>query len=128
MNAYRDFINTIVFEANPNQNLDRSFPTNLAGGNALLGRFTFLTNIYSASSGLRCNTCHALPTGSDLLIDPKEVLPTANDLKVPHLRNLYQKTPAPRPLSVTHARLTRQTSTPRVFPTTGRCSKRRPRC
>ncbi len=92
MNAYRDFINTIIFEPNPNQNLDRSFPTNFGGGNALLGRFTFLTNIYSTSSGLSCNTCHALPTGSDLLINPKEILPSPNDVKVPHLRNIYQKT------------------------------------
>ena len=34
MNAYRDFINTIRFEPNPNQNLDRSMPTNFAGANA----------------------------------------------------------------------------------------------
>jgi YVTN family beta-propeller protein len=92
MSAYTNFINTIVFQANPNQNLDRSFPTNFAGANAAAGRDTFINDIYSPSSGLSCNTCHALPTGSDLLIDPKEILPSPNDVKVPHLRNIYQKT------------------------------------
>ena len=92
MNAYRDFINTIIFEPNPNQNLDRSFPTNFAGGNAALGRSLFLTNLYQPSQGLACNTCHSLPTGSDRLIDPDQVLPGSQGFKVPHLRAIYQKT------------------------------------
>jgi YVTN family beta-propeller protein len=92
MNAYRDFIDTIVFEANPNQNLDRSFPTNFAGGNPVLGRNTFITNLYQPSQGLACNVCHSLPTGSDRLIDPDQVLPGSQGFKVPHLRAIYQKT------------------------------------
>ena len=92
MNAYRDFINTIIFESNPNQNLDRSFPTNFAGGNAVLGRSTFITNLYQPSQGLACNVCHSLPTGSDRLIDPDQVLPGSQGFKVPHLRAIYQKT------------------------------------
>jgi YVTN family beta-propeller protein len=94
INAYRDFINTIVFEPNPNQNLDRSFPTNFAGANAAAGFNTFVNEFYQPtnSSGLTCNTCHKLPTGSDRLIDPKEVLPGFQDVKVPHLRAIYQKT------------------------------------
>lgn len=92
MNAYRDFINTIVFEPNPNQNLDRTLPTSFAGGNPVLGRSLFITNLYQPSQGLACNTCHALPTGSDRLIDPDVVLPGSQGFKVPHLRAIYQKT------------------------------------
>ncbi len=97
MDAYRDFINTIVFEPNPNQNLDRSFPTNFAGGNAVLGRSTFINTNYQNPSvafpnGLKCNSCHALPTGSDRKINSDLVLPGSQGFKVPHLRAIYQKT------------------------------------
>lgn len=92
MNAYRDFINTVIFEPNPNQNLDRTLPTNFAGGNAVLGRATYITNLYQPSQGLACNVCHSLPTGSDRLIDPDQVLPGSQGFKVPHLRAIYQKT------------------------------------
>ena len=94
MNTYRDFINTIVFQPNPNQNLDRSLPTSFAGANPIAGRNTFINEFYQPtnSSGLSCNTCHKLPTGSDRLINPDAVLPGAQGFKVPHLRNLYQKT------------------------------------
>lgn len=94
MNTYRDFINSIVFQPNPNQNLDRSLPTSFAGANPIAGRNTFINEFYQPtnSSGLSCNTCHKLPTGSDRLINPDAVLPGAQGFKVPHLRNLYQKT------------------------------------
>jgi YVTN family beta-propeller protein len=92
MNTYRDFINTIVFQPNPNQNLDRTMPASFAGGDPVAGRNTFLNELYQPTLGLSCNTCHRLPTGSDRLIDPDAVLPGSQDFKVPHLRNLYQKT------------------------------------
>lgn len=99
MNAYRDFINTIIFEPNPNQNPDRSFPTSFAGGNPVAGRNTFINETYvppgadeRIPNGLACNTCHALPTGSDRLINPDDPLPGSQGFKVPHLRAIYQKT------------------------------------
>ncbi len=97
MNAYRDFINTIVFEANPNQNLDRSLPMSFAGGDPVAGRNTYINENYqnpslAFPSGLKCNSCHALPTGSDLLINSDQVLPGSQGFKVPHLRAIYQKT------------------------------------
>jgi YVTN family beta-propeller protein len=90
--AFRDFINTVVFQPNPNQNLDRSFPTNFGGANAALGRTLFLTNLYQPAQGLSCNTCHKLPTGSDRLINPDQVLPGSQGFKVAQLRSIYQKT------------------------------------
>lgn len=90
MNAYRDFINTIVFQPNPNQNLDRSFPTNFAGGNAAAGLNTFTNESYTP--GFRCINCHTLPAGSDrLLRSAGGGLEASQDFKAPHLRNLYQK-------------------------------------
>lgn len=84
MNAYRDFINTIRFQPNPNQNLDRTLPATFDGGDPIEGRNTYI-NVTG------CNTCHTLPTGSNGLVIQKEVLQETQAFKVPHLRNVYQK-------------------------------------
>jgi YVTN family beta-propeller protein len=94
INAYRDFINTITFEPNPNQNLDRTYPTNFAGGNALVGKDAFfLTNYVNPVLNLQCNSCHTGPPGpgSDSLIIPASALQESQDFKVPQLRSAYQK-------------------------------------
>jgi YVTN family beta-propeller protein len=95
MNAYRDFINTITFEPNPNQNLDRTYPTNFAGGNAAAGRnaFFFTNYVGAGPIALQCNSCHTGPPGpgSDSLIIPASALQESQDFKVPHLRAIYQK-------------------------------------
>jgi hypothetical protein len=47
--------------------------------------------------GLSCNTCHTLPDGGDATIITGQVLEgDGQDIKVPHLRNVYQK------LNLTH--------------------------
>ncbi len=94
MNAYRDFINTIRFEPNPNQNLDRSLPTNLAGANPRAGLSNFVFDPYlgAGTNGLTCNACHTLPAGSGRFFVNGFFLQESQDFKVPHLRNLYQKT------------------------------------
>ncbi|HEY5913868.1 MAG TPA: hypothetical protein VJA21_25040, partial [Verrucomicrobiae bacterium] len=91
MNAFRDFINTITFGPNPNQNLDRTYPTNFAGGNAEAGRVAYMFTNYAG--GLTCNNCHTAPpgTGSNGGIIPANALQESQDFKVPHLRNIYQK-------------------------------------
>ena len=89
MNAFRDFINTVLFEPNPNQNLDRTLPATFAGGNPTTGRTTYLNTQYT--TGLTCNTCHSLPTGTNRLIIPAAALQESQDFKVPQLRNMYQK-------------------------------------
>jgi hypothetical protein len=95
MNAYRDFINTVTFEPNPNQNLDRTYPTSFAGGNAAAGRnaFFFTNYVGGGALGLQCNTCHSGPPGpgSDSLIIPASALQESQDFKVPQLRAIYQK-------------------------------------
>ena len=98
MQAFRDFIDTLVFEPNPNQNLDRSFPTAFPTkngvGNAALGNNIFANEIFLEYR--TCATCHAPPAGSSLVIFPGGAVRGPQDLKVPHLRNVYQK------LNLTH--------------------------
>jgi DNA-binding beta-propeller fold protein YncE len=92
MNAYRDFINTIIFQPNPNQNLDRTYPTNFpGGGDARAGQNAFFFTNYTA--GLTCTSCHTGPPGpgSNRLIIPAAALQESQDFKVPELREMYQK-------------------------------------
>ncbi|HWX18771.1 MAG TPA: hypothetical protein VN578_02585 [Candidatus Binatia bacterium] len=95
MNAYRDFINTIIFEPNPNQNLDRTYPTNFAGGDASAGRNAFFFTNYTGSGilALQCNSCHTGPPGpgSNKILIPASALQESQDFKVPELREVYQK-------------------------------------
>ncbi len=89
MNTYTSFANSILFLPNPNQNLDRSLPTNLAGGNPVNGESDFM-NIRNTGGVLTCNQCHTSNpgTGSNRLVTN---LVPPQPLKVPHLRNIYQK-------------------------------------
>ena len=91
--AYRAYINTIVFQPNPNQNLDRTLPASFAGGDPNAGRNTFFNEQYQSVLGLSCTTCHTGPpgSGSDRLIFDRQALGESQDFKVPHLRNVYQK-------------------------------------
>ncbi len=94
MAAYRAYINTIVFQPNPNQNLNRTLPTTFAGGDPTAGRNAFMGTNYGTLGGfinLRCNTCHSVPTGSDRGFTPAQALEEPQDFKVPQLRNIYQK-------------------------------------
>jgi hypothetical protein len=91
MAAYRDFVNTIQFQPNPNQNLDRTLPATFAGGNPSAGRNTFLNEPFA--SNITCNTCHTANPGpgTNRMIIPASALQENQDFKVPHLRNVYQK-------------------------------------
>lgn len=93
MAAFRNFVNTIVFQPNPNQNLDRTLPTTFLGANPNAGRLAFINTNYqgSGATGLKCNTCHLLPTGTDRSATPASALQEPQSFKVPHLRNVYQK-------------------------------------
>ena len=89
MNAFTAFVNTVTFMPNPFQNLDRSYPTNLEGGNAQNGLNEYSTIILSGTT-TTCNTCHTLTNfGSDL-----EMFILGNEnqpMKATLLRASYQK-------------------------------------
>jgi YVTN family beta-propeller protein len=93
MAAYRTFINTIVFQPNPNQNLDRTLPASFAGADPTAGRNAYVQTNYADLAGipLRCNTCHLLPAGTDRGFTPAIALQEPQDFKVPQLRSVYQK-------------------------------------
>jgi YVTN family beta-propeller protein len=91
MQAFEAYIDTIAFQPNPNQNLDRTLPTSLDGGNAVTGQYDFLHVQINSIPNNFCNNCHTSNPGpgSDLYIVTRPNLP--QPLKVPTLRNIYQK-------------------------------------
>ena len=91
MGGYTNFANSILFQPNPYQNLDRTLPSSLSGGNPAAGQSDFLTvNGTGFSQKGPCNDCHTSNPGpgSNRLI-VKQFPP--QPLKVPELRNIYQK-------------------------------------
>jgi YVTN family beta-propeller protein len=90
MKAFTAFINTVRYMPNPNQNLDRTLPDSLNGGNPNAGRATFLFDPYKLD--IRCNSCHfSTPgPGSNGFIQNFEG--QDQPVKVAQLRNVYQKT------------------------------------
>ena len=99
MGLYTNFANSILFLPNPNQNLDRTLPTSLNGGNPVVGQSDFLTVQATGTANLTCNQCHTSNPGpgSNRVIlpgttfTPPQNLPGLQPLKVPELRNVYQK-------------------------------------
>jgi len=91
MDAFREFIETIAFQPNPNQNLDRTLPASFEGADPVAGRDFYINENYAST--LKCNDCHtANPgNGSNNLIIPASALQESQDFKVPHLRNAYKK-------------------------------------
>lgn len=120
MVAYRDYINTIRFQPNPNQNLNRTLPATFAGGNPAAGRNAYVGTNYGTLGiiGLNCNTCHALPNGTDRGFTPAQALQEPQDMKVPQLRATYQKmrfTNAPGAQSINGFGLVHDGSDPSLF-------------
>src|ERR1035438_6195007 len=92
MDVYTNFANNILFQPNPYQNLDRTLPTSLNGGNPVNGQADFLTIAETGSTTGKkdtCNNCHTSNPGpgSNRLIEPTSPQP----MKMPELRNIYQK-------------------------------------
>lgn len=95
MNTYTAYINSILFLPNPNQNLDRTLPTSLAGGNPVQGQSDYMNvhgtkNVHDSGAGATCDGCHTTNPGpgSNRLVT--NLLPP-QPLKSPQIRNTYQK-------------------------------------
>lgn len=89
MNLYAAYAQTLTYMPNPNQNLDRTLPATLNGGDPNAGRDTYI-NVPAVGS-TTCNDCHTANPGpgTNRLITFQSHAP--QPLKVPQLRNLYQK-------------------------------------
>jgi YVTN family beta-propeller protein len=100
MTAFTNFINTIVYQPNPNENLDGTLPSSVplpdvpgvsADPNA--GENIFMTVPFN-KEGKTCVGCHTFPgPGTNLRVTPStNNAELEQPVKIPHLRNLYQRT------------------------------------
>ena len=102
MAALANFVNTIAYQPNPNQNLDRSLPTAVPlpefpnqTADANTGLNLFMTGLIG-NGGLTCNSCHTSNPGPGtnlqlkLSVEPNPDM--VQPMKTAHLRNLYQRT------------------------------------
>jgi len=89
MATYANFLNSILFLPNPYENLDRTLPTSLAGGNPVQGLVDYLTIPGSGRPKKTCQHCHTADPGpgSNRLVITFPQQP----IKVSQLRNIYQK-------------------------------------
>jgi YVTN family beta-propeller protein len=98
MQAFKNFVETIVFAPNPNRNLDHSLPETLAGGDPRAGENFFRNTpffIPAAGQSVTCTACHGHPSGvaagATLRIAQVAALDIVQPMKIPHLRNVYKK-------------------------------------
>ena len=90
MQAFTDFVLGMRYPPNPNQNLDRTYPNPASGPSAERGRIAFTTQ--QLDGPFRCSDCHSLPTGTNGFLVSGVALQETQDFKIPHLRNMYEKT------------------------------------
>ena len=91
MTAFQNFIFTVMFQPNPNLNLDGTLPVSLAGGNPQTGFNIFKTQAFTVGI-VTCNLCHLYASaGTDQFIIPAALLEQPQSFKTPQLRNIYQK-------------------------------------
>ncbi|HET7496824.1 MAG TPA: FlgD immunoglobulin-like domain containing protein [Candidatus Eisenbacteria bacterium] len=90
MQQFNDFILTLAYPPNPNQNLDRTWPNPAAPTpSPTRGKVEFDTKPHDGGT---CSVCHSFPTGTNGTLIPAQALQESQAMKVPQLRNLYQKT------------------------------------
>jgi YVTN family beta-propeller protein len=96
MAAFSDFVLPLVYPPNPHQLLDRSFLDAPPGQPSAQRGRTFFMSAPSFNSVVfdqfKCVDCHALPTGTNGQMIHANALLAPQDMKIPHLRNLYKKT------------------------------------
>ncbi len=88
MTSYAQFAMAMKHPPNPNQLLDRTRRTAPAGNNEEAG---FAAYNQPTSALLSCNTCHALPSGTNGFVINGNILQEPQQMKVPQLRNMYRK-------------------------------------
>jgi YVTN family beta-propeller protein len=90
LQAFEDFVATIIYPPNPNRNFDGSLQdtTFANGGNPFVGEDLFKTGNLD---GGQCNDCHDIPTGSDGGLHSFIALQETQSFKVPQLRNMHEK-------------------------------------
>ncbi len=94
MSDFAAFLATLRFFPNPHRTIDdslrSSLPVSEGTGNPVNGERVF-RNVPTAGP-LTCALCHVPPTGHNTSVISANLLRETQDMKVPQLRNMYEKT------------------------------------
>lgn len=91
MADFVSFVATLTPPPNPFRDLDHTLVTSLGAGNPLVGETIY--NTMPIDGGvLTCVACHALPSGTNGQLTSALALQESQSMKIPQLRNLYEKT------------------------------------
>lgn len=93
MDRFAAFATAITFPPNPNQRLDRTLRTAPINANEAAGFQAFHAPVpFGVLGNINCNICHTIPSGTNGFIVSRTLAASQQQLKVPHLRNMYRKT------------------------------------
>jgi len=114
MAKFKAFLATIKFAGNPFRGRDDSLPAQIGNGDPRRGESLYMNELIDARPAetpllinpprlgvdaligelalVSCNRCHQVPTGSSGKVIPNILLIEPQSMKVPQLRNLYEKT------------------------------------
>lgn len=91
MDLFQEFVFSIRYPPNPNRELDDTLPPSLNGADPVNGEYLF-SNVPLGEDLEDCSVCHAFPLGTIGRVFPADKMKESQDIKIPHLRNLYEKT------------------------------------
>ncbi len=89
--AFSDFVSALRFPPNPNRFLDNTLRDAPAGQPSAVRGSNFFLNT-PVDGSLRCAQCHLPADGGANALISAVALRAAQDMKIPHLRNMYVKT------------------------------------
>jgi YVTN family beta-propeller protein len=93
MAAFTEFVRSLTYPSNPNENLDRTVANPPTGASALRGQQLYLSGRLDGG-GADCNSCHGQASNGVAttgFIIPAALLRETQDFKIPQIRGLYQK-------------------------------------
>lgn len=93
MDLFAQFAMNMALPPNPNQQLNRSYLTSPSSANQQQGFTNFSGTVvtFPVIGNVSCNTCHALPSGSNQMVVTGTILQEPQQMKVPRVRMLYRK-------------------------------------
>jgi YVTN family beta-propeller protein len=89
MQDYTDFILTVRYPPNPHRFLTNGLPDPPLAPSPARGRNEFMNVTHDGP--FTCNNCHLVPTGTNGQVINDAALLEDQDIKVPQLRNMYEK-------------------------------------
>ena len=98
---FEDFVFSIQLPPNPNRLIDDSLPAATTEGDPEIGETFFFTPVASGGGG--CSDCHANASGNNSRVVPVALIQAISnqEMTVPQLRTLYEKTGFDREAALT---------------------------